>query len=174
MTMTGVPTAALDLPPPGLNFLSVIQPSLGVLMVGLTGSSILLTLLVILFLFSTKQLRRKPIFILNVISLILGITQGISTTFVMYRGIINPQQILTRFRYATLDCLISFVPLFVDSILLFRLLVVYPYHATPFHIFLMIFIPLMCIKVTRLANIVVFINHLFIGSGAAPNPIIAL
>jgi hypothetical protein len=47
-------------------------------------------------------------------------------------------------------------PLLVESVLLCRLLAVYPYHSTPKRTFIAIFLPLLFLKVCRLANMCVF------------------
>lgn len=60
-------------PPLGLNYIAAIQPSLIFLMIGTAWGGILLPLLVALFFFSTKDSRRRPIFILNVLSIALGL-----------------------------------------------------------------------------------------------------
>lgn len=69
-------------PPPGLNYIAALQPSITFLMIGTTFSGILLPLLVALFQFSTKSTRRKPIFILNVISITLGLILGIYNAYI--------------------------------------------------------------------------------------------
>ncbi|PFH46140.1 hypothetical protein AMATHDRAFT_156171 [Amanita thiersii Skay4041] len=164
--------AALQPPPPGLNYISVVQPSLGILMVALTGTAVLFPLLVILFFFSTKSLRRKPIFVMNVISIILGLTLGISFTFIMYQAITNPSNLLTRFAYLFPAFSLTLIPIFVDSILLLRLLIVYPFHATPHHVFILIFFPLMCIKAARIVDVGLFIDLVISAmSKAIPNPV---
>ncbi|PFH45385.1 hypothetical protein AMATHDRAFT_51682 [Amanita thiersii Skay4041] len=162
------------LPPPGLNYLLVVQPTLGLMMAELVGTAILVPLLIILLFFSTKQLRRKQIFTLNVISILLGLSTGISSTLVLRQGIINPTKPLTSVQYALLGYSILIIPIFVESILLFRLLVVYPYHAIPLCIFLMIFIPLGYIKVARVVNISLFAGHIFSLTKAGLSPIVAI
>ncbi|PFH47298.1 hypothetical protein AMATHDRAFT_43024 [Amanita thiersii Skay4041] len=122
MTMQ-LPADISHLPPPGLNYIAVIRTSLGIMVAALAGTAILVPLLVTLFFFSTKQLRKKPIFILNVVSIILGLVLGISITFIMYQGIINPSNLLTPAQHALPFCLLAFTPVFVEGILLFRLLV---------------------------------------------------
>ncbi|PFH46135.1 hypothetical protein AMATHDRAFT_8162 [Amanita thiersii Skay4041] len=78
-------------------------------------------------------------------------------TIQQHRGITDPSNPLTPFVYALPACSLTLIPIFVESILLFRLLVVFPYHATPRRDFISIFIPLMCLKVARLVNVGLFI-----------------
>ncbi|PFH45063.1 hypothetical protein AMATHDRAFT_132447, partial [Amanita thiersii Skay4041] len=172
-------------PPPGLNYLQVVNPFLSILMTELVGTSILLPLLVILFFFSTKQLRRKPIFILNVISILLGMSMGITGIWDMVslfstkncanslRCITNPQSPIGPNVYATMACFVTIVPLFVETILMFRILAVYPYHATPKPTFISIFLPLALLKIARLVNISIYIKHYLDILNSIDNPIIA-
>ena len=76
-------------PPPGLNYIAAIQPSITFLMIGTVFSGILLPLLVALFHFSTKHTRRQPIFILNVISITLGLTLGIYNAYIEVKNLAN-------------------------------------------------------------------------------------
>lgn len=60
----------------GVNLITVIKPSLTILMVQLPFMAILIPLIFALFWFSTAELRRKPIFILNVVAILLCLTYG--------------------------------------------------------------------------------------------------
>ena len=68
-------------PPPGMNYIAAIQPSIVFLMIGTIWTGVLLPLMVALFFFSSKDTRRKPIFILNVLSLSLGFLLGIFNAY---------------------------------------------------------------------------------------------
>ncbi|PFH45066.1 hypothetical protein AMATHDRAFT_72036 [Amanita thiersii Skay4041] len=160
-------------PPTGLNYLLIINPSLSILMTELVGTAILLPLLIILFFFSTKQLRWKPIFILNVISILLGMTMGIIGIWAMYQGITNPHKPISSAHYGVIGVLITIVPLFVETILMFRILAVYPYHATSKWLFTLIFLPLTLLKIARLVNISIYIKHYLDILNSFEDPIIA-
>lgn len=69
-------------PPPGMNYIAVIEPSLNMLIIGGAWTSALVPLLIALFLFSTATLRKTPTFILNVLSVLVGITAGIINYYV--------------------------------------------------------------------------------------------
>ena len=56
---------------------AIIHPSLNSIMIGHTFLTLLLPLLIALFYFSTPQSRRRPIFVLNVIAIILAFTAGV-------------------------------------------------------------------------------------------------
>ena len=64
-------------PPPGLNYVAAIGPSLTFLLISTICTSMLVPITVVLFLFSTPALRRRPIFIFNVLSLAGGFGMGI-------------------------------------------------------------------------------------------------
>jgi hypothetical protein len=77
---TTTPSPAIIMPPPpppGTNYIAIIQPSLNSIMIGHTFTVILVPLIFALFYFSTPLSRRRPIFILNVIAIILAFTAGI-------------------------------------------------------------------------------------------------
>ena len=57
--------------------LALVQEELKWLLLETIYSAFLVPIAVILFFFSTKQLRRRPTFILNVCAIVLGIAQGI-------------------------------------------------------------------------------------------------
>lgn len=63
-------------PPAGLNFVAAIEPSLNLLMIGTVWSSFLVPIAIALFFFSTPALRRRPVFILNVVSVACGLVLG--------------------------------------------------------------------------------------------------
>ncbi|KAG8221153.1 hypothetical protein J3R82DRAFT_2699 [Butyriboletus roseoflavus] len=67
------PSAAPPAPDPN----AIIQPSLNSIMIGHTFLTLLLPLLIALFYFSTPHSRRRPIFILNVVAIILAFTAGV-------------------------------------------------------------------------------------------------
>lgn len=71
------PTFVIPPPPPGFNYLAAIEPSLNLITVGTIPAAMLIPCLFALFLFSTKRLRQSSIFILNVVSVCLGIALGI-------------------------------------------------------------------------------------------------
>lgn len=63
--------------PPGLVPLPLVQEELKWLLLETIYAAFLVPIAVVLFFFSTPQLRRRPIFFLNVCALALGIGQGI-------------------------------------------------------------------------------------------------
>lgn len=69
--------ATLSLPP-GFVPLPLVREELKWLLLETTYSAFLVPIAVVLFFFSTPQLRRQPVFILNVCAIGLGIAQGIT------------------------------------------------------------------------------------------------
>ena len=162
-------------PPPGLNYIAAIQPSIVFLMIGTIWTGILLPLMVALFFFSSKDTRRKPIFILNVLSLLLGLIVGIlnACTEVSYlmrhlfceladididqiHLMLSPLQPWSSGISLAFSILTSYTPWLVEMILVVRLLAVYPYSATPRHLWFSIFIPLLLFKFARFVNMTIF------------------
>jgi uncharacterized membrane protein YccC len=68
--------AAPPPPPPVTNYLAVIKPPLDGILIGHTFTIILIPLLIALFYFSTASSRKHPIFILNVVTLMLALAVG--------------------------------------------------------------------------------------------------
>ena len=65
------------LPPPGTNFLAVIDGSIPFLMIGATMGAALFVMLLALLFFSTASMKWKPVFILNVVSVLCGISVAV-------------------------------------------------------------------------------------------------
>lgn len=78
----GASNATLAIPPEVIPVIegfadSIITPAVVYLMIGTVFPTLLLVMLVALFHFSTKAMRTRPIFVLNVLDLLLGIAIGI-------------------------------------------------------------------------------------------------
>ncbi|KAF8993746.1 hypothetical protein BDZ89DRAFT_1030194 [Hymenopellis radicata] len=143
-------------PPPGMNYLVVIRPSLNMVIIGAAWSSALVPLLIALFLFSTEKLRKTPTFILNVLSVLVGIAAGILNYYVEVHTIMSPLQPLdTRYAiaFSTFMCLI---PILVETILVVRVLIVYPLHEMSYKAIAIVYIPIVLLKIGRLTDVLVF------------------
>ena len=77
--------AAYAPPPPGLNYVAAIEPSVSLLLVGTIGASMLVPVAAVLFSFSTRSIRRRPVFILNVVGIALGLMSGVVNGFIQVR-----------------------------------------------------------------------------------------
>jgi hypothetical protein len=163
--------------PPGMNFyIAAIQPSIVFLMIGTIWTGILLPLMVALFFFSSKDTRRKPIFILNVLSLSLGFLLGIFNAYIQVSHLkrhsfcehladkdmdqihtmLFPLQPWSSANNLVFTILTGYTPLLVETILVVRLLAVYPYSTTPKRLWFFIFIPLLLLKIARFVNFTIF------------------
>ncbi|KAH7886328.1 hypothetical protein F5I97DRAFT_1879460 [Phlebopus sp. FC_14] len=147
------------LPPPGMNFLVVIDEALPFLMIGSTMGAVLFAMLLALFFFSTPSLRVKPIFILNVIVILLGLVGATFNIYMEIQTLGMPGMSLPYQTILTMSTINDITPLLVDCILLLRLAAVFPRHQTPPFIWLVIMgIPVL-VKVGRAANFVFFLVY---------------
>ncbi|PFH47468.1 hypothetical protein AMATHDRAFT_6724 [Amanita thiersii Skay4041] len=163
-SLSGLPTDGLSQvtlppPPPGFAYTFIVQPALGILLTFIVGTAMLFPLLVTLFFFSTQQLRRKPIFIMNVLSMSLGIATGVTCAVHLYWTIAEPTRPSSINLASALGSLITITPIIVETILVLRLLAVYPYDHTPRWLFTLIFVPLALIKTARIVNVGIFIHR---------------
>jgi hypothetical protein len=83
-------------------------------------------MLIALVFFSTEESRRRWLFNLNALALVFGILQGILLSALYAHNILSPLSTnLVHFDLAV-NILFLFAPLFVESILIFRLVAVFP------------------------------------------------
>ncbi|KAG1849207.1 hypothetical protein F4604DRAFT_1934996 [Suillus subluteus] len=140
-------------PPPGTNYIAVIQPSLNSIMIGHTFTVILIPLIFALFYFSTPLSRRRPIFILNVIAIILAFTAGVMIDSLA----VNSFNAVSIEPMAAIG---AFQSILVDLILLLRLALIYPYTIVgPKRFALVTALPVL-LKIARLVNMFMFIKVL--------------
>jgi len=117
----------------------------------------LIPLFVLLLFSSTRETRRKPIFIANVVSIMIGLILAGVAIALLLSELLNPLQDPNIPLYLVYNIFIGCSPLLVESILLMRLLAVYPFRTTPLKKFLAIFIPITLLKLARLANLIVYL-----------------
>ena len=140
-------------------FIDAIHPNFNYV-VGITAfSGCLVTLLVVLFAFSTKESRRRLVFHLNVFAICLALILGIFNGITSGTAILQPFNLVPMSVYVATIVFAVFPPLFYDSILLFRLFALYPPATTPKITLLKIFAFPFCIKCARLVVIVRFLYH---------------
>ncbi|KAJ6499520.1 hypothetical protein C8R47DRAFT_1110993 [Mycena vitilis] len=144
-------------PPPGLNYTAVIKLELNLLLITTAWASALIPLFIILLVFANREMRRQPLFIMNVIAVLIGIAQGIVTMYAEVKGIVSPlQPVRASIQIGYLSMLL-FTPIFVDTILLFRLYIVYPPRSISWLRRLVIFGPPIVFKLVRAACVTVFV-----------------
>lgn len=125
-------------------------------MVGHTFMILMLPLLAGLFYFSTRHSRRQPIFVLNVIAILLSIIIGILIDYYSIRSMLDPSANLPVSINFAIGLLCTVNSIIVDSILLVRLLVVYPPSQMHMLRFVSIIALPVLLKVARIINFIVF------------------
>ncbi|KAL4068906.1 hypothetical protein V8B97DRAFT_1872684 [Scleroderma yunnanense] len=139
-------------------FIASIHPNFNYV-IGITAfAGCLLTLLVVLFAFSTKESRRRLVFHLNVLAIILCLILAILNGVTSGRAILDPFNLVSKNVYVAAIVFAVFPPLFYDSILLFRLFALYPPSVTPAITLVKIFAFPFCIKCARITVISLVLN----------------
>ncbi|KAJ7503611.1 hypothetical protein B0H11DRAFT_2222237 [Mycena galericulata] len=132
-------------------FVGGIREAFAFLLVSTVFGSILIPLLILLFVLSTPQTRRKPIFILNVFSVGLGIIAAGMNAHLAIKPILapfNPINLTEGLVFTVLDV---WLPWIAEAILLVRIAVVFPRSKLP----LLLAFPL-TIKIGRIVLSIIF------------------
>ncbi|KAH9938977.1 uncharacterized protein BXZ73DRAFT_44292 [Epithele typhae] len=111
-------------PPPGLNYIVALGPSVTLLMVGTVCASMLIPITVGLFLVSSPSFRRSPLFILNVLSLCFGLILGVLNIIEQVRAILA-MPVNNAFNVGAAIALFL-CPFFAEGVLILRVVAVYP------------------------------------------------
>lgn len=149
----------IPLPPPGTNYLATLAISIPFLLTGTVLSSFLIPILIAVIVFSTPQTRRHPIFALNVLGLLLGLTQGAVNIYLEVHTMLSPTVAELTGAVVSYPALAFFGPLVVESTLVIRLAAVYPRRTTPKLKYWMILLVPITFKVVRAINVAVFLRH---------------
>ena len=83
--------SAFPQPPPGLNYIAAIEPSLTILLINVILSSFLVPTLIVILYTSTQATRRKPIFVMNIVSIVLAFALAAINTY----NLVRMQQLYT-------------------------------------------------------------------------------
>ncbi|KAG6326593.1 hypothetical protein ID866_12496 [Astraeus odoratus] len=138
----------------------VIGPNLTALMIGHTFTALLIPLFIALFYFSNKHSRRTPIFMLNIVVIVLAFSVGVTVDALAVHSILSPLVPWPLSINIAIGLLGIFQTILVDLILLLRLISVYPVHHLGVPRFaLLIAIPVL-LKIARLVNVVIFTKEL--------------
>ncbi|KAI0324277.1 hypothetical protein GY45DRAFT_1216088, partial [Cubamyces sp. BRFM 1775] len=142
-------------PPPGLNYVAVIEPELSLLLLDIVLSSILVPILVIMLYLSTPATRWKPVFVMNVISIILALAYAAVTVYQQSRAIlaktVNPNADTAS------ACMLILAPFFAELILVIRVVAVYPPFFMSWFRRILVYAPIALLKTARIVNIVAFL-----------------
>ncbi|KAG2137970.1 hypothetical protein DEU56DRAFT_345526 [Suillus clintonianus] len=159
-TTTPSPAITVPSPPPGTNYIAIIQPSLNSIMIGHTFTVILIPLIIALFYFSTPLSRRRPIFILNAIAIILAFIAGIMIDSLAIHSMLSPLDPWPPTMNIAIGIIGAFQSILVDLILLLRLTLIYPHTIVgPKRFALVTALPIL-LKIARLVNMFIFIKVL--------------
>ncbi|KAI0365824.1 hypothetical protein BV20DRAFT_1056099 [Pilatotrama ljubarskyi] len=158
MSASGVSLSAAPVvpvpPPPGLNYVAAIEPSLQLLLVGTVFSSFLVPITIALFYFSTPAIRWRPVFILNAIAIALALAESAINIYNMTRSIlVRPVSIHFNIAF---ECMVILVPLFTESILVFRVVAAYPPRLMSWRRCIAIYFPIAAFKISRLVINIIF------------------
>ncbi|KAG6816332.1 hypothetical protein H0H93_008184 [Arthromyces matolae] len=147
-------------PPPGTNYIAVIQPGLTFSLLAAFFGGILIPLLIFLFLFTTPAARRHPVFILNVAIVIFGLAFAGLNVGEQWKSMVTPDSPPgDKLIFATIvfDVIL---PIIIDSVLLFRLLAFYPPMTTPRATFIQVLTFPVLVKCGRLASVTLFLHQM--------------
>ncbi|KAI6106389.1 hypothetical protein EDD16DRAFT_1713511 [Pisolithus croceorrhizus] len=131
------------------DFIAAIRPNFDYVLTDTAFSACLLTLLVVLFAFSTQESRRRLVFRLNVLAIIVALALGIFSSLVSGRAILDPFNQVSKGIYIASVVFAVFPPVLYDSILLTRIFALYPVSNTPRATLLKIFAFPFCVKCAR-------------------------
>ncbi|KAG0708239.1 hypothetical protein DFH29DRAFT_893858 [Suillus ampliporus] len=151
--------ATIPFPPPGTNYLATLQLSIPYLLTGTVLSSFLIPILIALLVFSTPQTRRHPIFLLNVLGVLLGLAEGALNIYLEVHTMLSPTVAESNAAVVAYTTLAFFGPLVVESTLVLRLAVVYPRRTTPKVKFWTILLIPIAFKTIRVVNVIVFLHR---------------
>ncbi|KAF9225238.1 hypothetical protein BS17DRAFT_765840 [Gyrodon lividus] len=146
-------------PPPGTNYLVVIDQGLPFLMISATMGAVLFAMFLALLFFSTPSLRLKPIFILNIAAVLVGLAGAVLSVYMEIETIRSPSLSLPAGMIISMAVINGFTPVLVDCILLLRLVAVFPRERTPRFLWLAIIGVPVLVKIGRLVNVFFFVVY---------------
>lgn len=127
-------------------------------MTGTVLSSLLIPILIALLAFSTPQTRRHPIFVFNILGVLLGLTQGAINIYLEVHVMLTPAVAESRGALIAYTAVSFFGPLVAECTLVIRLAAVYPRRTTPKVKFWALLLVPITFKVIRATNLVVFLH----------------
>ncbi|KAG6865082.1 hypothetical protein C0991_005226 [Blastosporella zonata] len=152
--------SAFPPPPPGMNYLAVIQPGLTFSLLGAFFGGLLIPLFIFLFLFTNPAARRHPVFILNVVIVIFGFALAVINVGEQWKNLVTPNNPPTDSLIFANIVFDVFSPLLIDSVLLFRLLAFYPRMITPRSTFIKVLAFPVFVKCGRLISVTLFLHQM--------------
>ncbi|KLO08017.1 hypothetical protein SCHPADRAFT_623851 [Schizopora paradoxa] len=143
--------------PQGFNSLEAIRPALRDLLLSHSFTVTFVILLSALFYFSTPSTRKRPVFILNVVTLVLALAVGTILDYRSVTAILSPQRHIPISFNIAVGTLGVVQYILIDTTLLLRLLSVYPLSFVGRKRFILVAITPVILKVLRVVNLIIFI-----------------
>ncbi|KAI0061443.1 hypothetical protein BV25DRAFT_757465 [Artomyces pyxidatus] len=138
------------------HYFAFVDPALNFLLIATSMGAVLFSMLLALLFFSTSSMARRPVFILNFVSVLLGIAGAVVSVYREIRGLkfpdtpINPRVIIAT------GALNGVTPILVGGILLLRLHAVLKQTSWAKYALIMAF-PILC-KIGRLTNVIIYLH----------------
>ncbi|KAI6032527.1 hypothetical protein EDC04DRAFT_2898121 [Pisolithus marmoratus] len=145
-------------------FTNAIRPSFNYFVVNTAFSACLFTLFLVLLALSTNESRRRLVFRLNLLAICLVLTMGALMGLTTGKAVVDPFNQVSTGVFVTGITFLVFPPLLYDSILLTRLLALYPPSSTAAATLVKILAFPLCIKCARVVIITIGLRS-YIGSG---------
>ena len=163
-------------PPPGLNYIAVIEPLLDLLLIDTILSSFLVPTLITLFYFSTSSSRRQLVFVTNILAIACAIALAIINICNQVRAatshsLLEARSLLTHLEQTrailakpvspAMDTALMFMTIFApfcaEFVLVFRVVAVYPPRIISWPVRALVYAPVASLKTARVINIIIFI-----------------
>lgn len=157
-------------PPSGLNYIAPIRIAVRDLLIAHSFSILLLSLLIALLYFSTRHSRRQPIFLLNVFTILLALAVGGLIDYQTIQTMIAPLSPTPLSFNIAIGVLGAVQSIIIDTILLVRLVSVYPPSYIGRRAFAALLAVPLLLKAARITNLGLFIKAL---ADATRDPAIA-
>lgn len=122
--------SALVPPPEGLNYIAAIQPGLTFIMIATPLATMLVPVIILLYFFSTPASRMTAVFNLNVFICLWGLLLAFLNDALEWKQILTPLVPIQESLFLSTIVVSVMTPLFVDSVLLTRIVAFYPSHRT--------------------------------------------
>ena len=160
-------------PPAGLNYIAAIRPSLNFILVLTPLGAVLVPLILVLFFFSSPRSRRHPVFVFNILACCSGICEAALNAALETKQILYPLEPVSKSLLTSVIAFSIVSPVFIDSILLFRILAFYPLGTTPTSRLLTIFSLPVLVKSERFIAVVLYLNQFTHTGGKLSNVLLA-
>ena len=144
----------------GQDYNTSVRSALHFICLLLPLGSVLVPVILVLLFFSTHESRRRPVFALNLTACASGICLAALVVVNEVGTVLHPDKAASQNNFVAIISFSSFSALFVDSILLVRLLALFPRQTTPHRTYVAIMATPVLLKCGRLITIILYINSL--------------